>query len=41
MDGITSYFGSQGDIGIIHSFSDFDLGMTLNFVSGGGGVVSN
>ena len=21
-------FGSQGDIGIIHSFSDFDLGMT-------------
>ena len=32
-------FGSQGDIGIIHSFSDFDLGMTpcdLEHFLGGG-----
>ena len=27
VDGIYITFGSQGDIGIIHSFSDFDLGM--------------
>ena len=33
-------FGSQGDIGIIHMFSDFDLEMTLcdleHFLWGGG-----
>ena len=36
----TITFGSQGDIGIIHSFSDFDLGMTpcdLELFLGGGG----
>ena len=32
-------FGSQGNIGIIHSFSDFDLGMTpCDLLLGGGGA---
>ena len=33
-------FGSQGDIGIIHTFTDFDHGMTTwgleRFLGGGG-----
>ena len=34
-------FGSQGDIGIIHSFLDFDIGMApcdLELLQGGGGL---
>ena len=31
-------FGSQSDIGIIHNFSDFDLGMTLCDLELGGGL---
>ena len=37
-------FGSQGDIGIIHSFPNFDLGMTPCelelYLAGGGGCSS-